>query len=183
MPSRHYPNRKAKSSSHGRGAIRKSKGSERRSPAPINQQYVISEVNDALDAQFEMYSWEDMLRDSGLNKTEQKWAKDHLHYRVVEIGEPSVPRPIIPYEQYSAAKEYLESLEGEMHSVGMASNNEFGENGLAALMEVMKAAKKAGLVDEDTEYDKALQQAGSVDDGKQLDSKALDSLSKVLLKK
>jgi hypothetical protein len=51
------------------------------------------------------------------------------------------------------------------------------------LMEVMKAAKKAGLVDEDTEYDKALQQAGSVEDAKQLDLKALDSLSKVLLKK
>jgi len=70
-----------------------------------------------------------------------------------------------------------------MHSGGMASDNEFGENGLAALMEVVKTAKKAGLVDEDTEYDKALQKAGSVEDAKRLDSKALDSLSKVLLKK
>ena len=149
--------------------MRKSRGSDRRSPEPINKEYVIGKVNDAMDSQFSgMYSWEDMLRDSGLNKAEQKWAKENLHYRIVEMGVSSVSRPAISYDKYSAAKEYLENLEGEMHSGGMASDNEVGENGLAALMELVKAAKKSGLVSEDTEYDKALQQAGSVEDAKRL---------------
>jgi len=168
MPSRQYPDRRPKSS-HGRSSpMKKGRSSERRSP-PINKEYVIGEVNDAMDAQFNgMYSWEDMLRDSGLNKAEQKWAKEHLHYRIVEMGVPSVSRPAISQETFSAAEEYVENLEGEMHGGNMSSNSDEAESGLAALKELVKAAKKSGLVDQDTEYDKELQQAGSVEDAKRL---------------
>jgi len=50
----------------------------------------------------------------------------------------------------------------------MSSNSDEAESGLAALKELVKAAKKSGLVDQDTEYDKALQQAGSVENAKRL---------------
>jgi hypothetical protein len=153
-----YPDRRPKNHQKGgRSPIKKGRAVERRAPPPINKEYVIGEINDAMDAQFNgIYSWENMVRDSGLNKAEQKWAKDHLHYRIVEIGKDTIPYPVISHKTYEAAKEFVDGLEGEMHSGGMSSNNEWAENGLRSLMELMSAAKKAGLVNQHHPADPAV---------------------------
>ena len=50
----------------------------------IDTEKVKSAVEKGLVAQFEMYSWENMIDDCDLSEEEAKWAKEHLDYRVVE---------------------------------------------------------------------------------------------------
>ncbi len=44
---------------------------------------IVRIVEKALDAQFELYSWADMLSDCGLDDKELDWALQHLSYKVV----------------------------------------------------------------------------------------------------
>jgi hypothetical protein len=50
----------------------------------IDKTEVKRKVANALDAQFETYSWWDMLNDCDLTPRELTWAKEHLSYEVVE---------------------------------------------------------------------------------------------------
>lgn len=47
----------------------------------VNKDYVLNRVAKALDSQFELYSWFDMLDDCDLTKEELKYAKEHIGYR------------------------------------------------------------------------------------------------------
>lgn len=47
-------------------------------PTGINTEQVRNDVMDGLMAQFEMYSWEQMIDDLGLTPEETAWAKEHL---------------------------------------------------------------------------------------------------------
>lgn len=51
----------------------------------LNIEIIKSKVNSGLNAQFETYSWEDMLRDCDLTPEERIWAKNHLSYTLIEI--------------------------------------------------------------------------------------------------
>lgn len=42
------------------------------------KELVYNRVSKALDCQFEMYSWSDMLNDCDLTSKQSKWAKEHL---------------------------------------------------------------------------------------------------------
>lgn len=50
----------------------------------INEAEVRRQIQKALDTQFELYSFEKMVRDCNLTKEEKKWAVEHLTYGVVE---------------------------------------------------------------------------------------------------
>ena len=51
----------------------------------IDKDYVLNRVSKALDCQFEIYSWYDMLNDCELTKAEREWAKEHISYRAYII--------------------------------------------------------------------------------------------------
>ena len=53
----------------------------------INPEYILNRVNKALDTQFEIYTWEDMLNDCDLTKEEKQWAKENISYKAYIIGE------------------------------------------------------------------------------------------------
>lgn len=42
-------------------------------------------VSNAMCAQFEMYSWENMIDDCDLTEKEAKWANEHLSYKLDEF--------------------------------------------------------------------------------------------------
>jgi hypothetical protein len=46
----------------------------------VDKEYILDRVGKALDGQFEMYSWEDMLEDCDLTPEELAWAKEHIGY-------------------------------------------------------------------------------------------------------
>ena len=50
----------------------------------INEHEVRRQLQKALDAQFEAYSFEKMVNDCELSDEEKKWAVEHLTYGVVE---------------------------------------------------------------------------------------------------
>ena len=45
------------------------------------KEYILNEVGKALDIQFELYSWENMIDDLSLTPEEKVWAKEHICYR------------------------------------------------------------------------------------------------------
>ena len=49
----------------------------------VDKDYVLNRVAKALDCQFEIYSWYDMLNDCELTKAELKYAKEHIGYKAV----------------------------------------------------------------------------------------------------
>jgi len=49
----------------------------------MDKEYIRQRVAKALDAQFECYSWEQMLDDCELTPAETKWAKKHITYEAV----------------------------------------------------------------------------------------------------
>lgn len=51
----------------------------------IDKAYILSRVAKALDAQFEIYSWYDMLNDCDLTPEELEWAKEHISYKAYII--------------------------------------------------------------------------------------------------
>lgn len=51
----------------------------------IDKDYILKRVGRALDYQFELYSWEDMLKDCDLTQKELAWAKEHIGYKVYII--------------------------------------------------------------------------------------------------
>lgn len=52
--------------------------------AGINEREVRRQIRKALDAQFELYSFEKMVNDCELTDKEKMWAVKHLTYGVVE---------------------------------------------------------------------------------------------------
>jgi hypothetical protein len=50
----------------------------------INESEVKRQIRKALDAQFELYSFEKMVNDCELTDEEKRWAVEHLTYGVVE---------------------------------------------------------------------------------------------------
>ena len=50
----------------------------------INDNEVKRQIQKALDAQFEVYSFERLVNDCNLTSKEKKWAVEHLTYGVVE---------------------------------------------------------------------------------------------------
>jgi len=50
----------------------------------INEHEVRRQLQKALDAQFEVYSFENMVRDCELSDEEKKWAIKHLTYGLVD---------------------------------------------------------------------------------------------------
>ena len=44
---------------------------------------IIRKIKKATDAQFEVYSWKEMINDCGLTLEEKKWAMEHIYYKVV----------------------------------------------------------------------------------------------------
>jgi len=53
----------------------------------IDKNYILNQVSKALDYQFELYSWEDMLNDCDLTIEELEWAKENIGYKAYIIGE------------------------------------------------------------------------------------------------
>ena len=53
----------------------------------IDKEYVLNRVSKALDCQFEIYTWEDMLNDCELSQDELTWAKENIGYKAYIIGE------------------------------------------------------------------------------------------------
>lgn len=47
----------------------------------IDKDYILNRVSKALDCQFEIYSWKQMIGDCDLTEEEEKWAKEHIGYR------------------------------------------------------------------------------------------------------
>ncbi len=52
----------------------------------ININYIKLVVDKALEAQFSIYSWENMIDDCDLDDEEKKWAKENLTYKTVEVS-------------------------------------------------------------------------------------------------
>ena len=50
-----------------------------------DEKFIESRVAKALESQFEIYSWEDMIDDCLLTEEEEAWAKHNLSYKVVRI--------------------------------------------------------------------------------------------------
>lgn len=54
----------------------------------INQEKITQRISNALDSQFEIYSWEDMINDcDDLTPEEKIWAKNNLSYKLINIKE------------------------------------------------------------------------------------------------
>ena len=51
----------------------------------VDEEKVAYTVKKGLEAQFETYSWEDMIDDLGLTRDEAAWAKEHTTYAVKVI--------------------------------------------------------------------------------------------------
>ncbi len=51
-----------------------------------DKQYILNKVNDGLVAQFEMYSWHDMINDCDLTPEQKAWAKENIDYRAYILG-------------------------------------------------------------------------------------------------
>ena len=47
----------------------------------VDKDYVLNRVTKAVECQFEMYSWEDMLNDCELTPEELEYAKEHISYK------------------------------------------------------------------------------------------------------
>jgi len=47
----------------------------------MDKQRILNRVSKALDSQFEMYTWEDMIDDCDLTADEKKWALENIGYR------------------------------------------------------------------------------------------------------
>ena len=47
----------------------------------IEKDYILNRVGKALDCQFEIYTWFDMLNDCDFTPEELVWAKEHTCYR------------------------------------------------------------------------------------------------------
>lgn len=59
---------------------------EKNKELTVNEkEIVLDRVSRALDAQFELYSWEDMLGDCNLTPKELVWAKKHICYKAYII--------------------------------------------------------------------------------------------------
>ena len=44
-------------------------------------EYILNIVNDGLVAQFEVYTWEQMIDDLELTETQKAWAKENIDYK------------------------------------------------------------------------------------------------------
>lgn len=54
----------------------------------MNIENIKQVVSNALDAQFSIYSWEDMIDDcDDLSEEEKIWAKNNLSYKLINIKE------------------------------------------------------------------------------------------------
>ena len=56
----------------------------------MDKEYILNRIGKALDCQFEMYSWEQMIDDAleGEATPEQiKWAKENICYKAYIFGE------------------------------------------------------------------------------------------------
>ena len=51
----------------------------------INEEEVKRQLRKALDSQFEIYSFENMVNDCNLTDKEKRWAVGHLTYGTVEV--------------------------------------------------------------------------------------------------
>lgn len=47
----------------------------------MDKEHILNQVGKALDAQFEMYTWDKMIDDADLTDEEKVWAKENVCYR------------------------------------------------------------------------------------------------------
>ena len=53
----------------------------------VDKEHILNRVSKALDYQFDIYTWEDMLKDCELTQKELAWAKENIGYKAYIIGE------------------------------------------------------------------------------------------------
>lgn len=53
----------------------------------IDKDNILMQIDSALGWQFSIYSWGDMIKDSGLNPVEQIWANENTTCKAVDVNE------------------------------------------------------------------------------------------------
>jgi len=51
----------------------------------LDIEHIKNKVGKAMDCQFEVYSWNDMIGDTDLTMEEKQWAISNLSYKVIEF--------------------------------------------------------------------------------------------------